>query len=228
MYATVLAEPFLPAGQKSDRSLAVWQPSQVLRDDRSNEYIFRLSDVDPAHKPAALDEVKAAVEADWRKAQALELAKAQAKQVADASAKSDLSNAAVGAGKMVTTTGLYANRPSANVSNYTLDPAAKQSFIEQTFELLTTATAKNPHPVRLIELPGSGKVLVGQLQDVKPAWPNDEARAVYSEMVTSEIARDMMVDIYNRWFNYEDLVKRMNYQEENPKKKTDTASASVQ
>jgi hypothetical protein len=228
-YATVLAEPFIPTGQKSDRSIALWQPSQVLRDDKETDYIFRLTAAEKAHKPAALSEVAAAVEADWRKAQAFELAKAQAKQVMEAAKKSDLSNAAVGAGKMVVTTGLFANRPSAEVPNYNVDPAAKSTFLDQAFDLLTVAAKeKNPHAMGLIELPNSGKVLVAQLQDVKPAWRNEESMAMLGEMFTQDIMREMVVNIYNDWFNYDSLTNRLNYREENQKHKNETASASVQ
>jgi hypothetical protein len=229
VYATVLAEPFMPAGQKSDRSIALWQPSQVLRDDRTTDYIFRLTAAEKAHKPAARAEVAAAVEADWKKAQAYELAKAQAKQVMESAAKSNLSNAAVGAGKLVVSTGLFANRPSAEVPNYQLDPALKSSFLEQAFDLLTVAAKeKNPHAMGLIGLPGGGKVLLAQLQDVRPAWRNEENMAMLSDMFTQEIVRDMVVNIYNHWFDYDSLTNRLNYRDETQKKKDDTASASVQ
>lgn len=225
-YATRLAEPFLH-GQRSDRSIALWQPSQVLRDARENDYIFRLTAVDPAHKPASLDEVKAAVEADWKKAQAYELAKAQAKQVMESAAKSNLSNAAVGAGKMVTTTGPFANRPTAEISNYEVDPSAKANFLEQAFNLLTLANQKNPHPMSLIELPEAGKVIVAQLEDVKPAWRNDDMMAIAGDVFSQQIAHELEIEVYNHWFDYNELVNRVGYREENPKK-NETASASVQ
>ena len=147
----------------------------------------------------------------------------------EAAKKSDLSNAAVGAGKMVVTTGLFANRPSAEVPNYNVDPAAKSTFLDQAFDLLTVAAKeKNPHAMGLIELPNSGKVLVAQLQDVKPAWRNEESMAMLGEMFTQDIMREMVVNIYNDWFNYDSLTNRLNYREENQKHKNETASASVQ
>ncbi len=226
MYATRLAEPFMN-GQKSDRSIAIWQPSQVLRDMRENDYVFRLTAVDPSHKPASLDEVKAAVEADWKKAQAYELAKAQAKQVMESAAKSNLSNAAIGAGKMITTTGPFANRPTVEIPNYEVDPSAKANFLEQAFNLLTLANQKNPHPTSLIELPAAGKVLVAQLEDVKPAWRNDDMMAMAGDIFSQQIAHELEIEIYNHWFNYNELATRVGYHEENPKK-NETASASVQ
>jgi hypothetical protein len=228
VYATRLAEPFMTSGQRSDRAIALWQPSPVLRDDHDNDYIFRLTAADPSHRPASLNEVNAAVEADWKKAQAYELAKAQAKQVMESAAKSNLSNAAIGAGKMIATTGMFANRPTADIPNFQLDPSAKPSFLEQAFNLLTVANQKNPHPTSLIELPPSGKVLIAQLDDVKPAWRNDEMMAMAGDVFTQQIVRDMVVDLYNHWFDYDDLANRLNYHEENQKKKTDTATASVQ
>src|SRR5205814_5369852 len=54
-YATMFVEPFLPEAQRhTPNVLAILQPSQVLPDDRGNNYIFRVTAADPSHKPASM------------------------------------------------------------------------------------------------------------------------------------------------------------------------------
>jgi hypothetical protein len=226
-YATMYAQPFLPEAQKNEpNALALWQPSQVLRDDRETDYIFRLIAVDPEHKPASLKEVQAQVESDWRKAKAYELAKAQANQVLESAKKTNLSNAATGAGKQVTTTGLFSTRSTEALSSLNLEGPAANQFVEKAYGLLESASSKNPHPLGLIELPASGFAMVAQLQDVKPDWRTDDAKAYLEEMVTQETLRDMTQSIYNHWFDYDNLVARMNFKDENTHK-NDTGNAKT-
>ena len=60
LYASQLVKAFHP---NSEESLALFQPSRTLTDDDRSMYTFRITAVDPAHKPVSMDEVGSR----WRK-----------------------------------------------------------------------------------------------------------------------------------------------------------------
>src|SRR5207237_2307823 len=97
IYAASMAEPFIKATPEAgSQTIKLLEPSRPLSDiTETTTYIFRLTAVDPAHRPADSRDVLQKIEEDLRTAGAYELARADATKVLEAAKSSTLRAAAV-------------------------------------------------------------------------------------------------------------------------------------
>ncbi|HEY7089229.1 MAG TPA: hypothetical protein VH518_14125, partial [Tepidisphaeraceae bacterium] len=223
-YAIANAEPFLPADHHQQANvLSLNAPSKPLTDSLSGAtWFFRITDAQPAHRPASADEVKDQVTADWKRAQALELAKADAQKLADAAKTKGLAAAATSAGHRFVTTGGYPKSPTFSIENYPLSTRAQQYFVDQTYALMGQIPQfqkDGTHPVALMELAPAGKVAVAELVSVESAlkpemidqftdYISDQMMAQYGQIVAAD------------WFSYKSVAERLGYEDNTGKHPT--------
>ena len=100
-----------------------------------------------------------------------------------------------------------------SIPGITIGADSIKSFIDQTFQLLSDA-AKDPRntSMRIIELSRDGKVLVAQLADVRMQL-DTLRQAIAEAQVTNQLNMELRQPLYLRWFTWEDLTRRLNYQD---------------
>ena len=196
----------------TDPTLAVFQPSATLQDDASTFYLFRVTERIPAHPPASMAEVADAVKTDWVKSQAYETALKQATALRDAAVKTGLTTAAANARLIVDTTPPFsaslvkATEPVAGVPLAGEDVA----IFKQKCESILESAAKQEPPVAMVEAPNESKVLVIELAEVQPDWPDGQryvAEAAVSQELMSEFARPLT----QQWFTLPAVEARLGY-----------------
>lgn len=208
-YAIQTAAPFAQASaQQSDNLLQLLEPSRPLKND-DDTYIFRLTAVDPAHKPATLAEVQPQVEKDVRDAAAYAMAQATAKSTLAAAQSTTISAAAVKASKTVSDTGYFTLR-----LGYGATPPVSQNargvFLKQAFDLLGVA-ATGKKPIELIDVPQDQKVFVAQLVNVQRI---PELAGVDVEPdAAAGITEDLSQVLFFQWYNYDAIRQRMDYKD---------------
>lgn len=214
--ASALAPSSQPAAANRSQRFELYQPSPALTDFAGNVYFFRVTDAQPAH-PAPFEEVAQQVERDWREMQAIKKARAAAESLMQSARESGgLASAAKQAGRGLVTTGAFVNRPGANVPNYALPADSSASFLFQAFELLTEAQADggsggSDHPMRIISLPGTQRVIVAQLNEVEPIW-DQQSYAVFDLRTGQELSRVYEQAFQSDWYAYDNVKRRLNYQ----------------
>jgi hypothetical protein len=219
-YATALVAPLATdrmARQYNVHVISLDEPSEALLDARGDNWIFRISAIDPAH-PQPLDAVRPQVDADARRVAAQLLAKADAQSLLAAALKSNLRSAATTRPSLkVVTTGLFKRSETGEAQIKALAPyelpndPARQAFVNGAFGLLSTANPLDPqHPVDVIDLPQADRAAVGQLKQVKALWPIDGPGEAEIEQQVSLLAIRTQA-FRNAWFNYNALKARVNY-----------------
>jgi hypothetical protein len=213
-YVFTTAHALMPVGSKDrDQAFALHhlQPSQTLTSFDGTFAIYRLTDVEAAHKPNSLDEVAAQVEADVKKKLAYEAALSDARKLIDAAKSSNLSSAAAAAGKLVVDSGeIRLGRPT-EIEGLAISPQSQRAFTLQAFDLL--APVQNDQPtVGLIELPLDGRLLVAELRDVRSDLPAELLAAIESEIATRSTAQ-LLQQFAPAWFSYESVVERTGFKD---------------
>jgi hypothetical protein len=66
------------------------------------------------------------------------------------------------------------------------------------------------HPIGLIELPSDAKVVVAELDQLKPLWTKDQ-QAAYNTQLANIERNSAESALRRRWFNYDQLVKRLDF-----------------
>ena len=213
------AAPYL-SGSADKRTAAaraqLMQPSPPLPDATRDVYIFRLTDARPAEPATDLNEVRAKVEMDLRKAAGYDVAKAAAKPALEAAQSGSLNAEAMAMGKRVITTdpfnsNPYTNNPPTLGGGINLSPAAARDVAEQAFGLLAQYNpTTNAHPVKLIELPEDGKLYVAQLTNITPQW---DTGTFYSRWldVSAGLRQGLANGLRSDWFNYDAVIQRTGY-----------------
>jgi hypothetical protein len=206
-------EEAIPATQPSALGkpvapLALLQPSDPMKDANSNIFIFRIVERQPAHTPPLKEistEVAAEVQAEHRYQAALDAAKAlmEASRGHLLSATAGLRNIAV-----VTTPRPFA--PGSEIPGYTASTDVTRAIGTHARDLLRDASAENPHPLALIELPADNEVLVLQLVDVAARISPDEMYFVKLVRTRQDGARERL-DVAARYFSYDAVKSRLNY-----------------
>lgn len=225
-YVFTNGQAFAPPTKDETRVLKPFEPTPALHDAENNAYVVRLTDMQKAHVPASLAEVQAAVEHDLRAAAALKAAKAEAsKLLAAAKQAGSLKAAADAAGRKVVT--------AANVSFLGLARAdavysppplqlpnriVQRTFLREAFDLFATVTPPAPKPLGLIEVPRDGKVYVAQVTDGRPTATEPNDLLTLRSLLLAEIDRagEYRSVVWSKWFDYDDLVARMDYKAEAP------------
>lgn len=218
-YVSVMGQAFVPASQQDNSNvLNLFKPSQVLRDDANNIYVFRLTAMDPAHSPTDKNAVLNRVKQDLTVASTFAKVRERADNFLNSLQNTTLETAAAKAGKKVITTGFIPNRPGAEIDNYLVNGPANAAFISQAFQLLAEAgRSANPHPTGLIELQREGKVLVAQIDGIRPDWDKD-SKTFLETRINSEINDSFSQAFQIAWFDFDSLSARLKYISERPSK----------
>jgi hypothetical protein len=227
--ATTYAEAFVPESEKSrPEVLSLYEPSRAMVDALGNNYIYRIIEADPAHKPATLDEVKEQVAYDVKRAAAMELAKADAQKLLDQAKTVGLHPAAEQAGLKVIMTGPFSAMAATPIKDYTITTRSLRTFIQKTFALMALVDKKDgPKPVGLIELPADARVAVAELIAIESRMTPDMS-PLYSTFLTQRMMYEYRAEIGDAWFNYDSLTQRLGYEPIGGKRHTKPAQASAQ
>lgn len=196
--------PDLPA------ALQPWQPSQVLRDFAGNAFMFRRTIIDPAHTPANYSEVASQVEQDVRLVKAYELAKQAAEAFAKDAKAQGFDAASLAARKAATDTA-YFSIGSTTAMGVGLSETGSAQFTEGAMTLALAARAAGEEkPIVAVPVQKDGKVLVGQVEEIR-----SRLQGISLPMVTAELDRQMRGQVamlmMADWFNYDNVVKRLQY-----------------
>jgi len=217
-YAFDLGAPF---HENREEALHLFEISRPLL-GREMTFFFRLTAADPAHKPASLSEVIEAVTHDVTLTDAMKLARASADATMQAAKSVGFRQAAIAANKAALTTGFFSSDPRRPIPSYSVEPDSQRAFIDGAFALLHDA-AKDPNsaPIGLIDLPREGKVLVAQLADIRA--PTDTVRlALAQAQVSNELSMQLRQNLYDHWFTWDDLTRRLKYEDETHGSKKNT------
>jgi hypothetical protein len=211
-YALTVAEPFVPADQRDKPVvLSLYEPSRPLLDDSRNGYVFRITAADPSHKPASFNEVRPQVEMDWKRAQAYQLAKEDAQKLLEAARAEEIEKVA-GDHKVIQTDEYFMQ--SRAIGNYLVTSASLPEFIKQTFAMITPLLShQSERPVTLVEMPADGKVAVAELVYVDSTI-KDEMQQIAREFFGRQIQQQYQLALADAWFNHDNLVARLNYQDQ--------------
>lgn len=192
------------------KALELWQPSQMLRDEANNVYVFRVTASDSARKPTGLDEVKQQVEKDWRLAQSMKLAR-EAADAFLAAAKEKGFATTVQASKKVFLTSDYFNRTSQVIMGlHLVDDAAVGRFVSEAATLLAMKTKDDPKPLAVLALPRDARVFVAQLEDVRSQLTSDIV-PMASQAMGEQLVRELQNLFSTQWYDYQNVVKRVKY-----------------
>lgn len=191
------------------RALEILQPSQIMKDEANNVYVFRLLATDKARKPTGLDEVRAQVQKDWYLLQTMKLAR-EAADAFLAQAKAKGFATATQQAKKPLLSSDYFNHGTLVLGLHLADDAAAERFTSQAAGLLAMRTSEDIHPISVIELPRDGRVFVAQLGDVRSLLPAD-AMARIRVAAVDGLRGQLQMLLRNAWFDYGDVVKRMKY-----------------
>lgn len=202
------------SAEKDDsKTLENFEPSPTIHDELGNAFVFRLSDAQAAHAPASLQDVATAVEQDLRNKSTFEQAKKVADELlAQAKKTGSLQAAASAAGRnVIPLKDVRFNDPTALLPLHLSGPVAQRDFLRQVFELMSTSSKDNAHPMGVIELPRDGRALVVQVADVHTDLTADDLRILEAQagvQAAGQLAHPLVVD----WFNYDSIVSRLNFQ----------------
>jgi hypothetical protein len=214
-YAFGAAEALLPEDQrKQSMALAEWEPSQVLRDERDNAYVFQLTEVSPSHKPAGLDEVREKVVQDVQKRLAYEAATEAGEALLKAARTSGLASAAAEAGRSVVATDFfdhgqmtpYGQLPPI-VTGYEVPTGALLRFVQQAYDLLRDATEQNLTAAGLIKLQPEGRLIVAELAGVEPSPSAGDPVSVQVELAR-QLQEQQLREFRETWFQYDAITAR--------------------
>jgi hypothetical protein len=172
-----------------------------------------------------LGEVRERVAQDVRRQWAWDQAKAAAQRIYDAARSAGEGLAAAAGERPVTTAGPFPRMEFAPVAGADFDePASRAAFVDESYKMLAEMSADNPkhHPLRVIELPASNKVLVAELASVETAA--DPARVEMERVrLPLQVRQEWAMRMAPRWLGYDGVIARMGYTDAQPAR---TASAS--
>jgi hypothetical protein len=195
--------------------LGTLQPSQPLRDPNQNVYVFRIVARDPSHTPP-LKDVSVAVAADVQTAHMYQAALDAAKALLEASRKHGLS-ATAGLQNLPVITTPTPFMPYGEVPGYTASPQTSEILAAKIADLQTHASASEPRPMSVVELPGEKKVLVVQLIDLVSPLKPDSAYSTQLRSTHEEDAQMREFLIAAKYFSYDAVKARLQYVAESDK-----------
>jgi hypothetical protein len=118
----------------------------------------------------------------------------------------------IGAFKLLTLPPRAGEAPRAASTQPATQPATRTAA-KPTTRPTTNAAVVTPfkdHPIGLIEVPQAGKVLVAEIDQLKPIWTSDRLA-----FWTTDVANRQRVQIEqvlrDRWFRYDSAVERTGY-----------------
>ncbi len=226
-YLMSYSASFLPPDRRGDTNvLQEFEPTRPMQDSSGVVYIARVSGAQPTHKPEALAEVEPLVRADVTNKAAYDLAKADATKLLDAARKTDLKTAA--AGKSLVTVGPLTVQPGAPIPGLLVSEQLTGSFLSQAFKLITTPTSRpSGKPIELIELPPDGRVLVAELASLQAMW-TDRSKPLQEVQMSMMLKNELDSRFGADWFDYKNVVSRMNYVPDASMKDQDTPASPTE
>ncbi len=192
------------------KALESWQPSQMLRDEANNVYVFRLTASDNARKPSGLDEVKEQVEKDWRLAQSMKLAREAADAFMAAAKEKGFATTTQASKKPLLTSDYFSRRSQVILGLHLVDDAAVGRFVSEVATLLAMKTKDDPKPVAVLPLPRDARVFVTQLDDVRSRLTSDVVQMA-SQAMGEQLVRELQNLFSTQWYDYQNVVKRVKY-----------------
>ena len=192
------------------KALEFWQPSQMLKDEANNVYVFRLTASDKARKPTGLDEVIIQVEKDWRLAQSMKLAREGADAFLATAKEKGFATIAQAAKKQFLSSDYFSRSSQVVMGLRLVDDAAVARFTSEAATLLAMKTKDYPRPVAVLELPHDGRVFVAQLDDVRSRLTPD-ILGLASQAMGERFVAELRTLFSTQWFDYQNVVKRMKY-----------------
>lgn len=200
-------------------ALALFEPSPLLRDQAGNAYVFRLTAFEGERVPP-LDEVREQIVKDLKLTAAYAEARKQAETFRSAAGSSAAGSPTGGlpipAGqfsrKLVVAGPLSPRTMDLPGYDLTGDMAAQQTFMMSAMGLLGRATADQPHPSTLVELPAQRKVVAVELRALERSWTAaqdaaNQARALDDARI--QLFRDRTIDMaLLNWFDFDTVAKR--------------------
>jgi hypothetical protein len=227
--ATVLAEPFVPQDQRNrPEVLSLYEPSRPMPDALGNTYLWRITDADPSHRPALVEEVREQAIYDWKRAQAMALAKDDAQKLLEQAKSTGLKEAAEQAGLKLAMTGFYSPYSREPIDNYSVSSRAQTTFVNKTYALMSALADKttSTRPVGLVELPADGKVAVAELIAIESRMSPDTSDLTRS-FLTQRMTQEYRQAIGMEWFNLESVIQRLGYEDFTGKHRPKAAQAAA-
>lgn len=206
------------SGRLTARPLAVWEPSVMLSDSQKNAYVFRLTAAQPAHAPSDMAAIAKQVEADWRLAQAYQLASQAAQKLLNSVKSTALAQAAATQSKTVISATASPERPFAfmppmfRVVGYDVkDTTASDTLSQRIKQLLAGASQSQRHPLAEVDLPMARRAVVLELVESHLSVPD---LAIAQEQVIGQQRAEQAQQLILDWFNYPTVVSRLGYKAE--------------
>lgn len=216
--------------------------TQVTRPERSRRpinfqpLVMRVTEVAPAAPPASLDEVRPQVIKDWKRQQALAKAKAYGEQLAARAREVGLAQAAQDATELrealaaataqapeplignkpdyvaaltpVTVEDL--RRPMGSQSGFTSKVGFTGNAAKQLFEL---ANDPAPHKVALATAADHERVIVAELEEIKPIYDGAFEQQLSGNMMQEERFKNMMGQSFQmEWIGDQNIQRRAKFE----------------
>jgi hypothetical protein len=213
-YAMQAAVPFLPVeDQNLPQAMALWQPSKTLEDEEQNQFVFRLTDADPAHS-STLKDSEDQVRQDIRTADAYDMAQTAAAEFAAKATSPAVMKIAADAMHLDTiTTGLFSpGRSATAIPGYVCKPESVRILTGAVKQLLLIDPKTGQHPGNTIASLGPDrKWLVVTLNDVRADWNADDVETARAQ-AGAELGREWQQALEMRWCDLSNLVTRVGFQ----------------
>lgn len=222
-YAITWTDAFMTDQQRKQATegrlppLALYQPSQPVRDPEGNYYIFRIVEAEAAHTPSTIGPLAQQVKDDYVTAEAYRLAKDAAAEFLKKAQPAGLEIAAKSSGDLkVVKTGLFTRQQAPALETYKVPQRAAAKFVEGSFALLQERLKTDQeHPMGLVDLPRAARTLVARLADAKPSTEH-EFLPVIVGFRQQELERLRVTDMLFKWFQPEAIRARTKYVPEAP------------
>jgi hypothetical protein len=194
------------------KTMQLFEPSSVLHDEAGNSYFFRVTDAQKAHAPSSMQEVIASVTADVKAQGAFDQAKKIADQVLAQAKKAGSLQAGAAASNrnVIALSSVRFNDLTALAPVHLDSTTAQKSFLRQIFELMSSATKENLHPMGIIELPRDGRAMVAQLTDIHSDLTADDL-AMLESQAGVQASRKLSIPLLAEWFSYDAIAARLKY-----------------
>jgi hypothetical protein len=199
-----------------------------MPDALGNTYLCRITDADPSHRPALVEEVREQAIYDWKRAQAMALAKDDAQKLLEQAKSTGLKEAAEQAGLKLAMTGFYSPYSREPIDNYSVSSRAQTTFVNKTYALMSALADKttSTRPVGLVELPADGKVAVAELIAIESRMSPDTSDLTRS-FLTQRMTQEYRQAIGMEWFNLESVIQRLGYEDFTGKHRPKAAQAAA-
>ncbi len=219
----ILGDPFITAQNRTVANrnqlpvLKVMQPSLPYVTITNTRHVrdlvfFRITEAQPAHPPASIDEVMNRVRQDLRTQQAYDRAVTVAESFAQRAAKLTLQGAANDSGNIeIKTSDTFTRDQTFSIDGLALPEKAVPEFARGAFDLVDMLVA-NPNPVKVIRIPAAHIVAVAAINQEKfEPLTRDEELEAHLHAAYAGTRSQLISGIAAGWFNPESIASRLNF-----------------